>query len=142
MLFLVSELSKNSQNYPGKPIPVKEPGWITMKLRIQADEVELSQALRTSIDSHFRIALGSRSGRFRSARITFARGRNGVGQVCCRISVRAPEGLSESVEETAPDLETAMEWAIWRLIHSLDRQALRTAGAPAATSRPASSKRS
>jgi len=113
-----------------------------MKLRIQADDVDLSQALRNSIDGHFRIALGSRSSRFRSARIGFSKGRNAVGQIRCRISVRGAEGLSENIEETARDLETAMKWAIWRLIRSLDRKALRGSDVPAAATGPASSRRS
>jgi len=99
-----------------------------MKLRIESDEAELSPALRASVDSHIRIALGSRSVRFRSVRVSFVGARNRKEEICCRISVYALSGDSRCFEEIAPSLEEALEWAVWRLTHSLDRQALRTLG--------------
>ena len=107
-----------------------------MNLRIRADQIDLPQATRNAIEGHFRIALGSRSARFRSARIGFSRGSDAAGQVCCKISLRGAGGLSESFEETARDLQTAMEWAIWRLIHSLDRKALRASHVPPTANTP------
>jgi len=97
-----------------------------MKLRIQTDNIDLSRKSRNAIDGHFRIVLGNRSSDFQAAKIVFSTTPDSSDQVRCRISLRDVEGVSESIEETAPDLATAMEWAIWRLIHSLDRRALRT----------------
>ena len=101
-----------------------------MKLRIQTDNIGLSRKSRNAIDGHLRIALGNRSSEFQSAKIVFSTTSDSNNPIRCRISLRDVEGVSESTEETARDLDTAMEWAIWRLIHSLDRRALRTSSAP------------
>ena len=100
-----------------------------MKLRIKAENVDLPPDLRSSIDDRFRITLGNRASRDQNVTIVVSRAGEAGDQIRCRISLRHDDAASERIEEVAQDLSTALDWAIWRLVHSLDRRALRTARA-------------
>ncbi|MFK7898914.1 MAG: hypothetical protein AB8G23_24000 [Myxococcota bacterium] len=96
-----------------------------MKLRIRVEELELGESEREGIEKRIRLALGTRTVSIDSVEMALSQLSNQGRDVRCRLSLRDSRGLQTFVEEDAEDSSTAVQWVIWRMVHFLDRRALR-----------------
>lgn len=96
-----------------------------MKLRIRAEESGLSLGSREDIEKRIRLALGTRSVSIDSVDVVLTQGASLPSSMRCQLSLRDSKGSQTFVEEDAEDLASAVKWVVWRMVHFLDRRALR-----------------
>jgi ribosome-associated translation inhibitor RaiA len=90
-----------------------------MQLRIRAYQLELSPALRSSIERRLRLAVGRHVARVGMARITLS---GEGGDASCRLSVQLRDGERLEIEDRAAQPLDATASAAWRLAHRLERR--------------------
>jgi ribosome-associated translation inhibitor RaiA len=96
-----------------------------MKLRIRVEEIALSPSSREGIEKRIRLALGTRTVSIDSVDVALTQLSNSPSAVRCQLSLHDAKGVQTFVEDNAEDLSSAVQWVIWRMIHFLDRRALR-----------------
>lgn len=96
-----------------------------MKLRIRAEEISLSSSSRAGIEKRIRLALGTRAVSIDSVDVVLAQRNDAPSGMRCQLSLRDSKGSQTFVEEDAEDLGSAVKWVVWRMVHFLDRRALR-----------------
>ena len=96
-----------------------------MKLRIRAEELGLSPSSRAGIEKRIRLALGTRAVSIDSVDVVLTKRSAATSGTRCQLSLHDSEGSQTFVEEDSEDLRSAVRWVVWRMVHFLDRRALR-----------------
>ncbi len=96
-----------------------------MKLRIRVEEMGLSPSSREGIEKRIRLALGTRAVSIDSVEVVLTQRTGTPPGLRCQLSFRDSKGSQTFVEEDAEDLGSAVKWVVWRMVHYLDRRALR-----------------
>lgn len=94
-------------------------------MRIRSEEISLSSSSRAGIEQRIRLALGTRVVSIDSVDVLVTRGTDGPPGIRFQLSLRDSEGSKTFVEEDAKDFRSAVQWVVWRMVHFLDRRALR-----------------
>lgn len=96
-----------------------------MKFHLRSSQIRLSEHERSTIESRIRLAVGREASQVAALTVVLSRSPTAAGAVLCRIDVKFPNDMRVSVEEGAKEVVKAVDFAIWRLRHRLDRRSLR-----------------
>ena len=96
-----------------------------LRIRVEGEGLGVNETGLEAIEKRIRLALGTRAVSIEAVDLTLAALDEDQERVRCRLALRHAGGLQTFVEEDAKDPLTAAQWVVWRMVHFLDRRALR-----------------